>query len=80
VFNNKGMLYVVDCCNFRVEAFDTNKSNTFFGSEGSGPGQFKRPEYIAIDSGDHIYMNDYGSNCINVYSGDNHTFRILYVI
>jgi len=76
-FNSKGILYVVDCCNFRVQAFDTNQNNAFcgiVGSEGSGPGQFKHPEYIAIDSSDHIYVTDYASNCINMYRGDDHTF------
>ena len=76
-FNSKGILYVVDCCNFRVQAFDTKKNNAFcgiVGSEGSGPGQFQHPEYIAIDSSDHVYVTDDGSNCINMYSGDHHLF------
>ena len=70
-------MYVVDFYNCRVQAFNSNKCNTFcgiVGSEGFGPGQYQHPEYIAIDSNDRVYVTDYSSNCINMYSGVNHAF------
>ncbi|XP_065890890.1 uncharacterized protein [Dysidea avara] len=76
-FNSKGILYVVDCCNCRVQAFDTNKNNELcgiVGSEGSNPNQYQHPEYIAVDSSDSVYVTDYYNNCINMYSEDDHTF------
>ncbi|XP_065903237.1 uncharacterized protein [Dysidea avara] len=76
-FNSKRILYVVDFYNCRVQAFDTNKCNAFcgmVGSEGSNPGQYQHPEYIAIDNSDHVYVTDYSSNCINMYSGVDHIF------
>ena len=58
-FNSKGLLYVVDTDNFRVQVF--REDNTFqlkFGSEGDNPGQFKEPCYIAVDSSDQVYVTD----------------------
>ena len=77
-FNSKGILYIVDSKNYRVQAIDTNHENLFcgeFGSRGSNPGQFKGcPGYIAVDRKDRIYVTDYYGNCINVYDGASHDF------
>ena len=78
-FNSKGILYVSDSNNYRVQAFDTNHNNQFcveFGSKGPGPGQFKGiTGYIAIDKIDHIYVTDYYGDAINIYSaGESHDF------
>ena len=58
-FNSKGLLYVVDCGNYRVQAFDGNNKFLFkFGSFSQG--QFKHPCYIAMDSSDQVYVTDSG--------------------
>ena len=76
-FNSKGVLYVLDYCNRRVQAFDTNKRNRFcgnVGSQGSDPGQYQQPNCVAVDGSDNVYVTDYRSKCINMYSGNDHVF------
>jgi len=72
-FNSKKILFVVDCGNYRVQAFDTTKNNALrvkFGFKGSGPRQFSYAAYIAVDHRDLVYVTDYYNNCINVFSDD----------
>ena len=76
-FNSKGVLYVLDLCNGRVQAFDTTKSNAshgIIGSQGSDPGQYQQPECIAVDGSDNVYVTDCFSKCINMYSRAGHAF------
>ena len=76
-FNSKGVLYVLDLCNSRVQAFDTKKNNAFcgiVGSQGSDPGQYQHPVCIAVDGSDNVYVTDCCSKCINMYSRDGHAF------
>ena len=52
-FNNKGLLYIVDYSNDRVQVFRENYVFLFkFGSKGHNPGQFQSPRYVAVDSSD----------------------------
>jgi len=71
-FNSKGLLYVVDVNNGRVQTFDNNNNFLFkFGSRGSNPGQFQYPCYIALDSSDQVYVTDCSDNGgIIVFSED----------
>jgi len=72
-FNSKMILYVVDCNNYRVQAFDTTNDNRLcgtFGSKGSGPGQFSYAAYVAVDGRDLVYVTDYKNDCINVFADD----------
>ena len=58
-FNSKGLLYVMDTGNCRVQVF--REDNTFqlkFGSKRHNPGQFMEPCYIAVDSSDQVYVTD----------------------
>ena len=76
-FNSKGVLYVLDFCNSRVQAFDTKKNNAFcgiVGCQGSDPGQYKQPVCITVDGSDNVYVTDCFSKCINMYSRDDHVF------
>lgn len=77
-FNSKKILYVVDCNNYRVQAFDTSNNNIFcgkFGSKGYGPGQFSYAAYVAVDSQDLVYVTDNYNNCINIFAaGGYHEF------
>ena len=76
-FNSKGLLYVVDCGNCRVQVFREN--NVFlikFGSKGLNPGQFQCPRYVAVDSSDQVYVTDYiNDGGISVFSEDGHFIK-----
>ena len=76
-FNSKGLLYVVDCSNRRIQVFDSNNKFLFkFGSKGSNPGQFQYPRYIALDNSDQVYVTDYDSSGgIIVFSEDGHFIK-----
>ena len=79
-FNSKGLLYVVDRDNCRVQVF---RENVFvfkfkFGSKGHNPGQFQNPHYIAVDSSDQVYVTDFsndGYGGISVFSEDGHFIK-----
>ena len=52
-------VYVSEACNNRVSVFTSDgQFVTSFGSEGSGPGQFKSPRGVAVDSGGVVYICD----------------------
>ena len=72
-FNSKGLLYVVDVYNYRVQVFNNN--NNFLFKFGSKPGYFQDPRYIAIDSSDHVYVTDYDGGEIVVSSEDGHFIK-----
>ena len=75
-FNSKGLLYVVDCSNQRVQVFSEN--NVFlikFGSKGLNPGQFQCPRYVAVDSSDQVYVTDCDDGGIRVFSEDGHFIK-----
>ena len=73
-FNSKGLLYVVDYSNNRVQVFRENNVFLFkFGSYGHNPGQFRNPCYVAMDSSDQVYVTDTcGNGGICVFSEDGH--------
>ena len=76
-FNSKGLLYIVECANCRVQVFREN--NVFlckFGSKGHNPEQFQNPCYIAVDSSDQVYVTDCsGGGGICVFSEDGHFIK-----
>ena len=81
-FNSKGLLYVVDYYNHRVQVFRENVFLFKFGSKGSNPGQFNAPSRIAIDSSDQVYVTDHhecsnydGYGGISVFSEDGHFIK-----
>jgi len=76
-FNSKGLLYVVDRSNCRVQVFDNRNKFLFkFGSKGSNPGQFQDPRYIAVDSSDQVYVTDFSDDGgIIVFSEDGHFIK-----
>ena len=76
-FNSKGLLYVVDNGNYRVQVFRENNVFLFkFGSKGHNPGQFQNPRCIAVDTSDQVYVTDScddGGIC--VFSEDGHFIK-----
>jgi len=76
-FNSKGLLYVVDRSNYRVQVFDNRNKFLFkFSSKGSNPRQFQCPSYIALDSSDQVYVSDRSDDGgIVVFSEDGHFIK-----
>ena len=75
-FNSKGLLYVVDCDNYRVQVFRENVFLFKFGSKGPNPGQFEVPCYIAVDSSDQVYVTDFSDGSgISVFSEDGYFIK-----
>ena len=72
-YNSKGLLYVVELGNYRVQVFQDNEFLFKFGSEGHSPGQFKQPCHVAVDSSDQVYVTDSSdAGGISVFSEDGH--------
>ena len=76
-FNSKGLLYVVDYSNCRVQVFRANNVFLFkFRSKGHNPGQFQSPRYIAVDCSDQVYVTDHTDNGgICVFSEDGYFIK-----
>ena len=54
--------------NPRVQKFDTNGNFiTKWGSYGTGDGQFRDPEHLAVDSDGNVYVTDKDNNNIQVF-------------
>ena len=64
---HQNQVYVCDFHNHRIQLFDLELLFiTSFGTEGSGQGQFDRPEDLAFDSQGNIYVSEYGNNRVQV--------------
>ena len=76
-FNSKGLLYVVDHSNSRVQVFKENNIFVFkFGCKGRSPGRFQNPHYIAVDSSDKVYVTDCSTDGgVNVFSEDGYFIK-----
>ena len=62
-------LYVADRDNDRIQKFDGNGNFILaWGSQGSGNGQFKKPQNVAIDSLNNIYVADHDNDRIQKFS------------
>jgi DNA-binding beta-propeller fold protein YncE len=64
-----GDFYVSDGYgNSRVVKFDKNGKYLFaWGKRGSGPGEFRLPHSIAVDSKDQVYVSDRENNRIQIF-------------
>ena len=75
-FNSKGLLYVVDRSNCRVQVFRENVFLFKFGSKGHNSGEFQESRYIAVDSSDQVYVTDYSDDGgISVFREDGHFIK-----
>lgn len=69
--DRKGMIYVADTWNYRVQILDANgKFVRAFGQQGDRPGEFIRPKGIAVDSEGHIYVADAEFNNFQILQPD----------
>jgi len=68
-FSSKGLLFVVDRDNHRIQVFDKQQFTYKFGDE--GPGYVHTPCDIFISKLDRVFVSDWSSNrCINMYYED----------
>jgi DNA-binding beta-propeller fold protein YncE len=67
--DGKGMLYVADTMNYRVQILDPEgKFVRAFGAQGDRPGEFIRPKGIGVDSEGHIYVADAEFNNFQIFT------------
>lgn len=67
--DSKGNLFVLEAGNHKIKIFTKDfKYVKSFGSKGSGPGEFRRPESLEIDANDNIYVGDPGKGVIEVFN------------
>ena len=75
-FNSKGLLYVVDHGNCRIQVFRENVFLFKFGSKGHNLGKFQVPYCIAVDSSDQVYVTDLSKDSgISVFSENGHFIK-----
>ena len=61
---SSGLLYVADTGNKRVLAFSGTTCQTYWGTSGTGNGQFSYPNSVAVDAAGSIYVAD-STNIVN---------------
>jgi len=69
-----GTFFVADgYYNSRIVKFDKNgKFLMTWGTNGSGPGQFKVPHSVAIDAQRRVYVSDRDNNRVQIFDEDGH--------
>ena len=69
IINNQ--LFVCDCDNHRIAVFSTElELLRSFETEGSGDGQFCRPQFIAQDGEGQLWITDYCNHHLCVFTAD----------
>ena len=69
--DSKGMIYVADTGNDRVQIFKPDGAyDNMFGESGSGEGQFRMPSSVAVNSKGNIYVADTKNKQIKAFSAD----------
>jgi len=67
----KGMIYVADTGNDRVQIFKADGTyDNMFGESGSGEGQFRMPSSVAVSSKGNIYVADTKNKKVKAFSAD----------
>ena len=82
--DSKDNVYVIDGGNQRVQKFDQNGNfltawgaNGGDGTTGDGPGEFRNPFMLAIDSQDNVYVVDQSNSRIQKFDSDGNFILIL---
>ena len=72
----KGVMYVADCNNHRVQKMTTRgQFLNKFGEKGPGKGQFIHPNAVIVDSNDRLIVADKGNNRIQILNEDGSWLR-----
>ena len=67
--NHNRKIYVCDMDNHRIQVLNEDLTyHSSFGSKGSGPGQFNKPEDIAFDSSGKMFVADRWNHRVQVFS------------
>lgn len=67
----KGMIYVADTGNDRVQVFNPDGTySNMFGESGSGDGEFRSPSSVAVNANGNIYVADTRNRRIKAFSPD----------
>jgi DNA-binding beta-propeller fold protein YncE/tetratricopeptide (TPR) repeat protein len=67
----KGMIYVADTGNDRVQIFKADGAyDNMFGESGSGEGQFRQPSSVAVNAKGNIFVADTKNKQIKAFSAD----------
>ncbi|MBI4351394.1 MAG: 6-bladed beta-propeller [Elusimicrobia bacterium] len=67
----KGMIYVADTGNDRIQVFKPDGSyDNMFGESGSGEGQFRQPSSVSVNAKGNIYVADTKNKKIKAFSAD----------
>ena len=79
VEDSKGNLYVAEYGEYdRIQKFSPERKYLLeWGSHGSEPGQFVRPQSMAVDKNDHIWVADACNHRIQIFDGDGKLLRIF---
>jgi hypothetical protein len=65
--------YVADRSNTQIDQYDVTSGSTFvrsWGSSGSGPGQFTRPQEVTVDSAGNVYVTDRDNGRVQEFTPD----------
>lgn len=69
--DNKGLIYVADTGNDRIQVFKADGSfDNMFGESGSGEGQFRMPSSVAVNAKGNIYVADTKNKMIKAFNAD----------
>jgi DNA-binding beta-propeller fold protein YncE len=69
--DNKGMIYVADTGNDRVQVLNPDGSySNMFGESGTGDGEFRAPMSVAVNAKGNIYVADSRNKKIKAFSQD----------
>ncbi len=68
-FDDKGMLYVVDQLNNRIQKFDADGNYVLqFGLPGVIPGSFDIPAFVVVDDDNRVYVSDMNNSRVQKFS------------
>ena len=79
VQDSKGNYYVAEYGDYdRIQKFNSHGEYLFeWGGHGSEPGQFLRPQGLAIDSNDHLWVADASNHRIQVFDATGDSAQIV---
>ncbi|MDB6131186.1 MAG: repeat containing protein [Verrucomicrobiales bacterium] len=76
--DSRGMLYIADSCNHRVQIFNSDgKFVRAFGSPGRDPGQMNYPYDVRVDAEGYCFVCEFGNSRIQVFKGSNVPVEVI---